>query len=71
MAKIKPTNVFNIGSTKNNQGVEKILEQTGKRISVPRDAARSAQLPGKRVSRTGKTYWETRKNRSDAPFKNI
>lgn len=66
---MKKIGVFNIGN--NKQGVERILPQTGKRISVPRDAARGALLPGKRVSRNGKTYWETRKNRSDAPLKNI
>jgi len=43
----------------------KTLEQTGKRVSVARDRRRFARLPGKRVSRTGKIYWETRKNRSD------
>jgi cation transport regulator ChaC len=29
------------------------------------DSTRKARLPGKRVSKTGKVYWETRKNRSD------
>lgn len=62
-------NSFNIGNS--NTGVQKILPQTGKRISMPRDAGRGAKLPGKRVSKTGKVYWETRKNRSDAPLKNI
>ncbi len=54
-----------------NQGVGKVLPQTGKRISVPRDAGRGAKLPGKRISKTGKVYWETRKNRSDAPLKKL
>lgn len=52
-------------------GTQKILPQTGKRVSMPRDAGRSAKLPGKRISKTGKVYWETRKNRSDMPLKNI
>ena len=65
----KKQSVFNIGN--NKQGVEKPLPQTGKIISRPRDAARPAKLPGKRVSRTGKVYWETRFNRSDAPLKNV
>lgn len=44
----------------------KVLNQTGKVISIPRDLGRGAKLPGKRVSRTGKVYWETRFNRSDS-----
>jgi len=43
----------------------RVLKQTGNRISVPRDRGRKASLPGKRVSGTGKVYWETRKNRTD------
>ena len=49
------------------KGVLKVLEQTGKRFSVPRDAGRGAEMPGKRISSTGKIYWETRKNRTDNP----
>jgi len=49
----------------------RILEQTGTRKSLVRDAGRKAKLPGKRVSKTGKVYWETRKNRTDAPFKDV
>lgn len=49
----------------------KVLVQTGKAPDLLRDAARFAKLPGKRVSRTGKIYWESRKNRSDAPGKDI
>jgi len=29
------------------------------------DASRKALAPGKRISKSGKTYWETRKNRTD------
>lgn len=51
----------------------KILMQTGKRedLDVERDRGRQAKLPGKRISKTGKEYWETRLNRSDAPLKRI
>lgn len=49
----------------------KVLKQTGFRESIPRDRGRLAGLPGKRVSKTGKIYWETRKNRSDAGGKKI
>lgn len=49
----------------------KILEQSGKVIDKKRDKARMAKLPGKRVSKKGEVYWETRKNRSDALLKNL
>ena len=39
--------------------------QSGKIKSVPRDQARKALTPGKRISKKGNIYWETRKNRSD------
>lgn len=46
----------------------KILDQTGKIKSLPRDKGRPGKFPGKRVSAKGNLYWETRKNRSDAPL---
>ena len=49
----------------------KVLKQTGKVKDTTRDLGRTAKLPGKRVSKTGKTYWETRKNRSDAFGKRV
>jgi len=48
----------------------KILDQTGK-TDITKDKGRTAKLPGKRISKTGKVYWETRKNRSDAPLRDI
>lgn len=48
----------------------KELKQVGK-SDLKRDAVREALPPGKRISKTGKIYWETRKNRSDAKGKNI
>jgi len=39
--------------------------QTGTRKSISRDRKRVALPPGKRISRTGRGYWETRRNRSD------
>jgi len=41
------------------------LKQVGK-TNIVRDMKRKALRPGKRISKTGKVYWETRKNRSDA-----
>ena len=45
--------------------------QTGYVKNIFMDAARPALTPGKRKSITGNIYWESRKNRSDAPGKNI
>lgn len=45
--------------------VLRILHQTGKKADYQRDSSRHAQLPGKRISKTGHVYWETRKNRTD------
>jgi len=46
------------------------LPQVGN-TNFKRDAVRKALSPGKRISKYGKTYWETRKNRSDSPGKKI
>ena len=35
------------------------------------DYAREALPPGKRKSKSGHWYWETRKNRSDIPHRRI
>ena len=48
----------------------RVLDQVGK-SNIAKDKGRMAKLPGKRISKTGKVYWETRKNRSDAPMKNV
>lgn len=50
---------------KNQRRNLRVLKQKGK-TDIERDKARKALLPGKRISKTGKVYWETRKNRSDA-----
>lgn len=41
-----------------------IKHQTGK-TSIPEDRKIKALQAGKRISKTGHVYWETRKNRSD------
>ena len=46
----------------------KILKQVGE-SEIARDRGRIAKLPGKRISKTGNIYWETRKNRSDRPLR--
>jgi len=42
----------------------RVLKQVGK-SNLQWDEPRRALPPGKRISRTGKIYWETRRNRSD------
>ena len=45
--------------------VKELPQVPGTRKSLARDASRQARLPGRRLSRTGNEYWETRENRSD------
>jgi len=55
---------------KNQRRNLRVLKQVGK-TDVSIDKKRNALMPGKRISKTGKVYWETRKNRSDARDSNI
>ncbi len=48
-----------------DKGILKRLPQRGSPSIKIFDEARPARPPGKRISKTGKTYWETRPNRSD------
>ncbi len=50
---------------KNQRRSIKVLDQVGKSDAL-KDKARKALKPGKRISKRGNVYWETRKNRSDA-----
>lgn len=45
--------------------LSKASHQSGASRNPALDAKRMALPPGKRVSRTGRIYWETRRNRSD------
>lgn len=45
--------------------IKKVGWQTGERISIDVDRERKAMSPGKRLSKSGRIYWETRRNRSD------
>ena len=49
----------------------RILPQKGKVKDIFLDSQIKAFLPGKRETIWGTTYWETRKNRSDALGKNV
>lgn len=48
----------------------KILKQRGT-SNTKIDAARKALPPGKRISKTGKIYWESRRSRSDKLGSNV
>lgn len=51
---------------KNQRRNLKVLPQVKvKGVDASRDKARKALAAGKRISKTGKVYWETRSNRSD------
>jgi hypothetical protein len=50
--------------------MRKTYKQTGS-SNRKYDSMRKAKAPGKRKSRSGNTYIETRKNRSDAKGKKI
>jgi len=50
--------------------IVKVLNQVGK-SNTAIDKTRSALLPGKRISRNDKVYWETRKNRSDKAMQKV
>jgi hypothetical protein len=43
----------------------RVLGQSGYRKSIRKDRQLKATLPSKRKSKTGKIYWETRRNRTD------
>lgn len=51
-------------SSRKGRTVRSVNYQRGK-SDKRKDAKRSALKPGKRKSRSGKKYWETRRNRSD------
>jgi len=56
---------FDAVGFKNQRRNLRKLPQVGK-SDIPRDKSRHALLPGKRISKNGKVYWETRRSRSDA-----
>ena len=52
---------------KNQRRNLRVLKQTAKtKTDKSIDSKRKALLPGKRISKSGNVYWETRTNRSDA-----
>ena len=53
-----------VGFKNQRKNLKKSEHQTGKTIKSI-DKKRKALAPGKRISKTGKVYWESRRNRSD------
>lgn len=56
---------YNSIGFKNQRRNLRQLDQVGK-TNIAEDKKRNAMLPGKRISKAGNVYWETRKNRTDA-----
>lgn len=61
----KPISKKEMAEVFNQTATLKITPQSGKSKNPFKDSSRKALPPGKRVSKTGKIYWETRPNRSD------
>jgi hypothetical protein len=59
-----------IGFRNQRRNLRRQDHQTGKTDKV-RDKVRKALMPGKRISKTGKIYFEGRRNRSDQKGSNI
>ena len=57
-----------IGFKNQRRNLKKSNYQIGKSV-VSVDSKRTALAPGKRISKTGNTYYENRKNRSDLKSK--
>lgn len=58
--------VRRVRKTSQKKNIKDNYRQTGS-SNLKRDRQRMAQLPGKRVSASGKIYYERRANRSDTP----
>jgi hypothetical protein len=56
---------FNSVGFRNQRRNLRQLKQQGT-SDIEKDIKLKALLPGKRISKVGTTYWETRKNRSDS-----
>jgi len=62
-----PGKVLLVRSSRKPRVLRVVKRQTGSRKSIRLDRLRRALPPGKRISRSGIVYWETRRNRSDLP----
>jgi len=55
-----------IGFKNQRRNLRQLNQTKVKNLDVARDKKRKALLPGKRISKNGNIYWETRSNRSDS-----
>jgi len=60
-----PSRAILLRSTRKPRVLRVVKRQSGSRKSIRADRLRKALKPGKRISRFGRIYWETRRNRSD------
>ena len=67
---LEKVKTFSEAGVRKQQKILKHLDQVGKSDKYL-DERRKALPSGKRVSKSGKVYWETRKNRSDKEGSNI
>ena len=63
----KKLHAFNLSPEEYGKVVKVLKHQTGK-TNLKIDKTRRAMQPGKRISRTGKIYFESRRNRSDLSY---
>jgi len=64
VAKKEVDNTLKSYNVRQGRTIRVVLPQRGKTTKLI-DQELSALPPGKRISKTGNTYWETRANRSD------
>jgi hypothetical protein len=62
---------MNFVGYKNKSKIVRTLPQVKVKTNKVIDASRHALPPGKRISKTGKIYWETRSSRSDVKGTNL
>jgi hypothetical protein len=70
-SRVKTSKISKKAYSKKAREWNKKNPQTGTVKDRTRDRARKAKLPGKRISKNGKVYYEYRKNRSDAMGRRI
>jgi len=54
-----------IGLRNQRKNLRTLPQTNVKNLDIERDKSRKALAAGKRISKNGKVYWETRANRSD------
>jgi len=54
-----------VGFRNQRRNLRQLPQTAKKKVNIEIDSSRKALAPGKRISKTGKIYWETRRSRSD------